>query len=135
MHRIIISCQLGGAILLFALTGCNRGADNTVNGTTGPVTSGTSATKSAAPVKMEGKAQTGTSVKMTVSQALGVNILKSINAAPGMSGHKISVGTTKDTVILNGTVKSAAQKKSAETIARQKAKTAKIINKIEVSTK
>jgi Flp pilus assembly secretin CpaC len=102
--RFITRCLLGSAVLLLALSGCNRGEEK-------------------APVKM------------TVSQALGMNILKTLNAAPGMKGHTISVGTTSDTVILNGKVKNAAQKKMAETIARQKAKTAKVINKIEVSTK
>ncbi len=130
--RFIIRRLLGGAVLLLALSGCNRGEENDSSVATG---STNSATKNGPSVKIEDKTGSKAPVKMTVSQALGVNILKALNAAPGMKGHTISVGTTSDTVILNGKVKNAAQKKTAETIARQKAKTAKVINKIEVSTK
>lgn len=138
--RFITRRLLGSAVLLLALSGCNRGEENDSSVATG---STNSATKNGPSVKIEGKtgskapakAPSKAPVKMTVSQALGANILKALNAATGMKGHKISVGTTSDTVILNGKVKNAAQKKLAETIARQKAKTAKVINKIEVGTK
>jgi osmotically-inducible protein OsmY len=123
----------GCAVLILALSGCNRGEEN--DNSVAP--SSTTPTKGAvtAPVKVDKKTGAKAPVKMTISQALGVDILKALNAATEMKGHKISVGTTSDTVILNGKVKNAAQKKTAETIARQKAKTAKVINKIEVSTK
>jgi osmotically-inducible protein OsmY len=135
--RFITRRLLGSAVLLLALSGCNRSEENDSSVATGSATP----TKGAvtAPVKVDGKAGSNAPLKaplkMTISQALGVNILKALNAATGMKGHTISVGTTPDTVILNGKVKNAAQKKMAETIARQKAKTAKVINKIEVSTK
>jgi osmotically-inducible protein OsmY len=92
---------------------------------------GKGATVATAPTK----AAPAKAPKMTVSQALGLTILKAINANPAMNGHQVSVGTTEDTVMLNGKVKSTTQKKLAETITRQKAKKAKVINQITVSIK
>lgn len=131
--RFITKRLLGSAVLLLALSGCNRSEEKAANVATGSTAPAKGAVT--APVKVNGKAGALAPAKMTVSQTLGVDILKALNAAAGMKGHQISVGTTSDTVILNGKVKSAAQKKTAEIIARQKAKTAKVINKTEVSAK
>ncbi len=143
-----INYLLGGALFL-ALTGCNKSNDHTATGSATPSTAGTGALSNgklaapkstgaphgAAPVKIKDKPTSlvKAPVKMTMSQAMGVDILKALNASPAMKGHTISVGTTNDTVILNGKVKTAVQKKTAETIARKKAPKAKVTNKIELS--
>jgi hypothetical protein len=131
--NMILPKFLAAALLFSALAGCNRGADDTSN--VAPVAVPTGSKSAAPPVKLVGKPGTQAPIKMTASQAMGVDILKALNATPSMKGHQVSVGTTSDTVILQGKVKNAAQKKTAETIARQKAKTAKITNKIEVTAK
>lgn len=112
-----------GAALIIAIGGCKSGANNNA------ATSTTSAPNAAKAVaKAPAKAP-----QMTVSQQLGLTVLKAINANQAMNGHEVSVGTTPDTVILSGKVKNAAQKKLAETITRQKAKKAKVINQIKVA--
>jgi osmotically-inducible protein OsmY len=69
---------------------------------------------SAAPAKV---------TKTTISQQMGVTILKTLHVHPTINGPQISVRTTGDTVMLNGKVKTAAQRKLAEAIDQQKAKT------------
>ena len=69
---------------------------------------------------------------MTVSQEMGVGILKAINADPGMAGHKISVGTGPGTVWLDGSTPKASQKALAEKIAKSKTPQAKVVNRLTI---
>lgn len=137
----------GAALLVSALltsAGCKRSAETTtaINAASPSksampsMTSASTTSNGKAPVKVTAKtpASAKAPIKMTVSQKQGVDILRALNAAPTLKGHKISVGTDSNTVMLNGKVQSAAQKKAAETIARQQAKGYKIVNNIEVST-
>ena len=108
-------------VALLNITGCKPDANDNA------------ATSAPTAAKATDKTPARAPVKMTISQTMGVDILKAMNANPKMNGHQISVGTTASTVILNGKVKNAAQKKLAETIARQKAKKSKVVNQITVS--
>ncbi len=60
-----------------------------------------------------------------------------IDVNPGLKGVKINVDTlgAKDSIALRGNVKSAAQKKLAESIAKSKAPGYKIINQLTVAGK
>ncbi len=69
---------------------------------------------------------------MSASVAMGVDILKALNADPGMAGHAISVGTGPGTVWLNGFVPQASQRALAEKIARREAPGAKVVNELKV---
>jgi hypothetical protein len=98
------------ALSLVALAGCRKGA--APNGT--------------AP---------GTPIEMTATQKLGVALVTDISAHPSLQGSRISVGTSEDSVTLVGVVRTAAQKKSAEALARKKAPGYKIVNRLKVDPK
>ena len=123
--------QKSALLLMIASSGCRHADNKTAPLVKAPAAKAPGVASVATPLKSAAKAP----VKMTVSQAMGVDILNALNASPAMQGHRISVGTTANDVMLNGKVKSAAQKKTAESIARQKAPKAKIANNIEVSAK
>lgn len=55
---------------------------------------------------------------MSAPQKVGIDVLTSQNAA--LKNPRISVSTTKDTIILNGTVNSEAERKRAVAIVKQK---------------
>ena len=68
----------------------------------------------------------------TVSQDLGIKVLRAINADKNMIGHAISVGTTPGVVWLNGNVKTKQQRNLAENLARKAAPKAAINNRLVV---
>ena len=108
-------------LTLTALTGCRQAP--TVDATPASSTGASSTPKADAPVKM------------TPSQTLGLTILKALNANAAMSGHSISVGTSNNTVTLNGKVKSALQSQTAQRIAQKNAKGFKVVNSLKVEGK
>ncbi|MDQ3814949.1 MAG: BON domain-containing protein [Armatimonadota bacterium] len=76
-----------------------------------------------------------TPTPMSKSVALGIAVLKALNSQAAMNGSQISVGTSTDTVWLNGTVKNQAQSQLAVKTARQKAPGYKIVNKLQAGGK
>jgi len=100
------------AVLLTALAGCNKSAP-----------SGQALSDVAPPVEM------------TKTQKLGVAMVTDISAHPSLHGARISVGTSPDTVTLDGVVHDAKQKKSAEFLARHKAPGYKVINRLKIDPK
>lgn len=105
--------------LVLAAAGCQQAAK-------------TVATPSESATPASTKVAVKAPVKMTPSQKQGVDILKALNANPALKNHAISVGTGQNTVYLNGKVRSAAQKQTAERIVRQQAKGHKIVNDLTV---
>jgi osmotically-inducible protein OsmY len=69
---------------------------------------------------------------MTVTQAQGVDILKALNANPGMKGHSVSVGTGPGIVWLNGSIAKPEQRALAEKITRRAAPKSKVVNQLKV---
>jgi osmotically-inducible protein OsmY len=60
-------------------------------------------------------------------------LIRALISNPGLkSGTSISVGTSADTITLNGFVSSAAQKKLALAVARKQAPKYKILNQLVV---
>jgi len=100
----------------------------------------TSDTKLSAAPKGGNSGTTRTAAKpapvatMTVTQAMGVDILKAFNAEPRMKGHAVSVGTDPGTVWLNGSVVKAEQRVLAERIARRVAPKSKVVNQLKVGS-
>jgi hypothetical protein len=68
---------------------------------------------------------------MSPSQKLGVSVLTALNTA--LKNPRISVGTTKNTIILNGTVNSEAERRRALAIAKQKGAKYKIEDHLKVA--
>ena len=68
---------------------------------------------------------------MNPSQKLGVSVLTALNSA--LKTPRISVGTAKDTIILNGTVANEAERQRAATIAKQKGPKHKIVNNLKIA--
>ncbi len=102
------------AVLLTALAGCNKSAPTV-------------------PTPTQNKVEPP--MEMTKTQKLGVAVVTDISTHPSLRGARISVGTSRDTVTLDGVVHDAKQKKSAEFLARQKASGYKVINRLKIDPK
>ena len=70
---------------------------------------------------------------LTATQALGINIIKALNANAAMKGHQISVGVDgRNNVWLDGVVTNTSQRLAAEATVRRIAPRAKIVNNVKV---
>lgn len=67
---------------------------------------------------------------MSPSQKLGVNVLTELNKS--LKNPRISVGTTQNSIILNGTIQSEAERKRAIAIAKQKGPKLKVEDHLKV---
>ena len=76
-----------------------------------------------------------TPIVMTATQKLGVNLVTTFSQHPSLQGSRISVGTSADSITLDGVVRSQQQKNSAEWLAKQKAPGYKIVNRLTVDPK
>lgn len=147
-HR---SKWLGAAgIVLLGVAGCTKqdaNVDNAADSSSVPASKPTApkavapkviAPKAVAPKpagqKSSGQKPATPAPKMTKTQVLGVDIIKAISRDPKLKGARISVGTTSDTVSLEGTIVTPEQSKQAESIAREKSPGYKLVNHLKIAS-
>ncbi len=151
-HRSIGLCA---GIVLLGAVGCTKqdaNVDNAADSSSVPATKPTApkagAPKAGAPKagppkviapkpagqKPGGQKPAALAPKMTKTQTLGVDIIKAISRDPKLKGARISVGTTNDTVSLEGTIITPGQSKQAESIARQKSPGYKLVNHLKTAS-
>ncbi|MBV9471024.1 MAG: BON domain-containing protein [Abitibacteriaceae bacterium] len=122
-----------GTVALASLAGCGDKNGNGQPDSVNTATAGQVASNEATAASNEASGAGGAVNNAVTAAGTTPAIKTALGANAALKGTSINVDTTADSVTLSGTVKNAAQSKVAESIAKQKAGSLKVVNNLKVT--